>query len=63
MEILIENSSNESDLVLDPFMGSGTCGLAAIKNNRKFIGIEIDEIYFNITLNRFNKKDNQQELF
>jgi site-specific DNA-methyltransferase (adenine-specific) len=63
MEILIENSSNEGDVVLDPFMGSGSTAKAADNLKRKFIGIEIDETYFNVTLNRFNKKDNQQELF
>ena len=63
MEILIENSSNEGDVVLDPFMGSGSTAKAADNLKRKFIGIELDETYFNVTLNRFNKKDNQQELF
>lgn len=37
--------SNEGDTVLDPFMGSGTTGVACIKTGRKFIGIEIDESY------------------
>jgi site-specific DNA-methyltransferase (adenine-specific) len=37
--------SNEGDTVLDPFMGSGTTGVACIKTGRKFIGIEIDEDY------------------
>jgi len=42
---------------------SGSTGVACLNTNRKFIGIELDETYFNVTLNRFNKKDNQQELF
>lgn len=46
MQILIQNSSNEGDVVLDMFMGSGTTGLAAIKSNRDFIGIEVDEKYY-----------------
>lgn len=44
---LIINSSIENDVVLDPFMGSGTTGAACLETNRKFIGIEIDENYFN----------------
>ena len=52
MKLYIENSSNEGDLVLDPFMGTGSTGMAAIKTNRNFIGIEIDEKYFNIAEQR-----------
>lgn len=63
MEILIENSSNEGDVVMDPFMGSGSTAKAADNLKRKFIGSEIDETYFNVTLNRFNKKDNQLAIF
>ena len=42
----IINSSNKGELVLDPFMGSGTVGVACSRLDRKFIGIEIDEQYF-----------------
>ena len=52
MEILIKNSSNEQDKVLDPFMGSGSTGVACINTNRNFIGIELDENYFNIAKER-----------
>ena len=55
MEILINNSSQENELVLDPFMGVGSTGLACIKNNRNFIGIEIDENYFNIAKSRLEE--------
>jgi site-specific DNA-methyltransferase (adenine-specific) len=55
MEILIENSSNEGDVVLDPFIGSGSTGVAAVNLNRNFIGIELDEGYFNIATNRIQK--------
>ena len=47
--------SNEGDTVLDPFMGSGTTGKMAKLNNRKFIGIELDEEYFNIARERINE--------
>ena len=55
MEILIKNSSNEQDKVLDPFMGSGSTGVACINTNRNFIGIELDEKYFNIAKERIEK--------
>lgn len=47
--------SNENDVVFDPFMGSGTTGKMALLNNRNFIGIEIDEGYFNIAKERIEK--------
>ena len=52
MELLIKNSSNEGDLVIDPFMGAGSTGVACKNTNRNFIGIEIDEKYFNIAKER-----------
>lgn len=48
LERLIRVSSNEGDVVLDPFMGSGSTGVACANTNRKFIGIELDESYFKI---------------
>jgi site-specific DNA-methyltransferase (adenine-specific) len=47
--------SNENDVVFDPFMGSGTTGKMAKINNRRFIGIEKVEEYFNIAKERINK--------
>lgn len=61
MKILIKNSSNENDLVLDPFMGIGSTGVACINTNRNFIGIEIDENYFNIAKERMNNLENKGE--
>lgn len=53
---LVRLLSNKNDTVLDPFMGSGTTGVACKNLNRKFIGIELDEEYFNIAQNRINNK-------
>lgn len=52
MEILVKNSSNENEVVLDPFCGIGSTGVAAMNLGRKFIGCEIDKKYFNITKER-----------
>lgn len=52
IEELIKTFSNESDVVLDSCMGSGTTGVACKLLNRDFIGIEIDEKYFNIAKRR-----------
>jgi site-specific DNA-methyltransferase (adenine-specific) len=51
-EWLIRTYTNEDELVLDNCMGSGTTGVAAKNLNRKFIGIELDEKYFNIAKER-----------
>lgn len=55
--------SNEGDLILDPFMGSNTTGKMALKNNRKYIGIEKVEEYFEIAKERINTyiKENHLE--
>lgn len=57
--------SNEGDLVLDPFMGSGTTGKMAILNNRRFIGIEKVDEYFEISTNRIEeaKRNIQLSIF
>jgi len=52
-----------SGAVLDPFMGSGTTGVACVKLGRKFIGIEIDEGYFNIACERIRKAYAQPDMF
>ena len=52
MEYLVKTYTNEGDTVLDNCMGSGTCGLAAIKNNRKFIGIEKEKQYYDVAVRR-----------
>lgn len=51
----IKSWSNEGDVVLDPFIGSGTTALAAKQLNRKFIGFELNEEYFNLANQRINE--------
>ena len=52
LQYLIKTYTNENELVLDFTMGSGSTGVACINTNRRFIGIELDENYFNIAKNR-----------
>jgi len=56
MEYLIKTYTNECDLVLDNTMGSGTTGVACLNTNRDFIGIEMDDNYFEIAKQRINAK-------
>lgn len=56
LEYLIKTYTNEGDLVLDFTMGSGSTGVACMNLNRKFIGIELDENYFNIAKDRMEIK-------
>ena len=55
MEILINEYTKEDDIILDCFMGSGSTGVACMNTNRKFIGIELDENYFNIAKQRIEE--------
>ena len=52
---LVETSSNEGDIILDCCLGSGTTGVACVNTNRKFIGIELDNNYFNIASKRIEE--------
>lgn len=54
MEILIKNSTNEGDLVLDPFVGVGATPVACQNLKRNFIGCEIDKKYYDTTMERLN---------
>lgn len=55
IEHLIKIFSKENSIILDPFMGSGTTGICCKKNNRNFIGIELNKEYFNIAKNRIDE--------
>lgn len=59
----IRNHSKENNLVFDGFMGSGTTAVAAHKTNRKFVGFELDEYYYNIANNRITREQNQTSIF
>lgn len=55
LEELIKRHSNVGEVVFDPFMGSGSTGVACVNTGRKFIGIEIDENYFRIATERIKQ--------
>ena len=59
IEHLIKLFTREGQVVLDSFAGSGSHGIAALRNNRKFIGIEIEKKYCDICLKRFSKCDHK----
>jgi len=59
----IKNSSRPGQIVLDPFMGSGTTGVAAVQLGRAFIGIEQDPKYFAIACERLEQAQRQRDLF
>ena len=56
-EYMIGKFSDEGDVILDPFMGSGTTGVACKNTNRIFIGMELDETYFNIAKERIDNHE------
>ena len=62
-QTMIENSSKEGEIVLDPFIGSGTAAIACIRANRHFIGFELDKKYFDISMQRIKQEQSQLNLF
>ncbi len=62
MEFYVKNSSNEGDVVLDMFMGSCSAGVAALNTNRKFIGVEMEEKYFDIGASRMQESTIKGEI-
>ena len=63
MRELVTLFSDENETVLDPFMGSGTTGVAALQLGRRFIGIERDPKYFEVACRRIEQASNQGQLF
>lgn len=57
LKFFIELTTNKGDVLLEPFMGSGSCGVASKELGRDFIGIELDETYFNNARNRINEQN------
>lgn len=62
---LVEKVSLDNETVIDPFMGSGTGGVSCVLLGRKFIGIEINDEYFEIAVERIERalRDNRESLF
>lgn len=63
MSELIADFTLPSDLILDPFMGSGTTGIACIKQGRRFIGIERDPKYFDVACQRIERAVSAPDMF
>ena len=61
LEYLIKTHSKENDIVLDFTMGSGSTGVACLNTNRRFIGIELDDKYFDMACNRISECLNDEE--
>ena len=61
-EELIKKHSNEGDVVLDPFLGSGTTAIAAINTDRNFLGCEMDQEYFEKAKSRISRALHKEEL-
>ncbi|MCZ9901675.1 site-specific DNA-methyltransferase [Brachyspira hyodysenteriae] len=64
MERIVKLVSDENNTILDPFMGVGSTGVACINTNRKFIGIELDDEYFDTAVKRVSKayQDKQEDI-
>jgi len=60
---LVDRVSLESDIVLDPFMGAGTTGVACVNLNREFVGIEMNNEYFDLSCSMIEKAYKQPTLF
>ncbi len=63
IERMVKASSKENDLVLDPFAGSGTTGVAALRNGRRFIGFELNPDYVQIANDRLVAEQDKPRLF
>ena len=63
MREILTDFTNAGETILDPFMGSGTTGVACVQLQRRFIGIELDETYFDIACKRIEEAYKQPSLF
>lgn len=63
LERIVLASTEEGQVVLDPFCGSGTTGVEAVRWSRKFIGIELNEEYLKISKRRLEKEINGKKRF
>lgn len=63
MSEIIADFTNPDELVCDPFMGSGTTGVAAVMAGRRFIGVELNEAYFDLACKRLEDAQRQGSLF
>lgn len=63
IKTLIDNSSQAGDIILDPYMGSGTTAIAAIRSNRHFVGFELNKEYFDNAVKRIEIEQQQLTLF
>ena len=53
LDLIIKASTDENDTVLDPFNGSGTTGVSCVKNKRKYVGIELEKNFCDLSKERF----------
>jgi site-specific DNA-methyltransferase (adenine-specific) len=63
MEWVLKQATKEGDLVLDPFLGSGSTGIACLKLGRRFVGIEIEPTYFDAACARLRDAYNRPDMF
>jgi site-specific DNA-methyltransferase (adenine-specific) len=63
VERMVKASCPENGVVFDPFMGTGTTAVACLKNDRQYVGFEINKDYHKIIMNRIKKVDNRPTLF
>ena len=63
LEKIIRQSTRPGDLVFDPFMGSGSTGVACVRTGRRFIGIEIEKNYFELSARRISEARRRMDMF
>lgn len=63
MRWLVEKGTNQDATIFDPFMGSGTTGVACVQTGRNFIGVEIDPTYYALAERRIRAAQQQQTLW